>query len=348
MTAAHYTPPCLRRTAIRPFAALAAVILLSACAGGARLPDIQNYAAHPDYPAFAERMVTQHGFDRATLDAWFGQAQRQQSILDAIARPAEAKPWHDYRPIFLTEARIQGGVTFWNTHADLLQRAAQAYGVDPAMIIAILGIETFYGGNTGRYRVLDALATLGFDYPPRSAFFLGELEEYLLLSREEHVDPLTTQGSYAGAMGAGQFIPSSYRAYAVDFDGDGQRNLWNSWPDIIGSVAHYFARHHWEKGGLIAVPAALPAGKTLDYPPGMQEVSVKDLRAAGLVFSEGIPENARTWLIVLETDDELDYWVGLNNFYVITRYNRSPLYAMAAYQLSTAIRQARDGHAGPF
>jgi len=342
MTTTHHTSPRFRRTAKHALGIAATLILLAACAAGPRLPEVQNYAAHPAYPDFAERMATQHGFDRAALDAWFAQTRRQQSILDAIARPAEAKPWQDYRPIFLTDARIHGGVTFWNAHADLLRRAAQTYGVDPAMIIAILGIETFYGGNTGRYRVLDALATLGFDYPPRSAFFLGELEEYLLLSREEHVDPLTTQGSYAGAMGAGQFIPSSYRAYAVDFDGDGQRNLWNSWPDIIGSVAHYFARHHWEKGGLIAVPAALPAGKTLDYPPGMQEVSVADLRAAGLVFSAGVPDDARSWLIVLQTADGPDYWVGLNNFYVITRYNRSPLYAMAAYQLSAAIRQAHE------
>lgn len=321
-----------------------ALLLLTACAGAPRTDDEAiapaNYAEHPAFPAFAARMQVEHGFAADELRELFATARRQQSILDAIARPAEAKPWHEYRPIFLTEARIAQGVDFWRTQRELLERAAAEYAVDPAVIAAIIGVETFYGRTTGRYSVLDALSTLGFDYPPRSAFFRGELEHFLLLTREEAVDPRETRGSYAGAMGAGQFIPSSYREYAVDFDGDGKRDLWNSWADAIGSVANYFRRHGWEHGGLIAVPAVLAEnGAEPERTSALQKFRAGDLRTRGFVFSEGISDDTQALLVTLETETGTDYWLGLNNFYVITRYNRSPLYAMAVYELSTAIRR---------
>jgi membrane-bound lytic murein transglycosylase B len=187
--------------------------------------------------AFIDKMVSAHGFDRAELTALIGAAVIDQTILDAMSRPAErVVPWFEYRNIFMTEERIAAGVRFWSEHAATLEQVAERYGVAPEMVVAIIGIETFFGTRMGRYRVLDALATLAFAYPPRSAFFTSELEAFLLLSREEQVDPTAALGSYAGAMGAGQFIPSSYRAYAVDADADGKRNLWTNWDDVFGSV----------------------------------------------------------------------------------------------------------------
>lgn len=326
----------------RQIPTLALGLLLAACAAPER-PAPVGYTAHPAYPAFAERLVKQHDLSREWLDALFARAERRQQILDAIARPAEALPWHRYRPIFLTEARIEAGVAFWREHEPIIARAAREYGVDERVIVAILGVETFYGRITGGYRVLDALSTLGFDHPPRSRFFLSELEQYLLLAREEGFDPLEVQGSYAGAMGAGQFIPSSYRHYAVDFDGDGQRNLWNSWPDAIGSVANYFAEHHWRKGGLVMIPVvATDAAAAEAYAPGWHRVAVPELRRRGFVFSAGIAAEAETWLVVLETETGRDYRLGLHNFHVITRYNRSPLYATAVHELAEAIAARRQ------
>ncbi|HEX6928415.1 MAG TPA: lytic murein transglycosylase B, partial [Gammaproteobacteria bacterium] len=260
----------------------AAFFLPSAAIAGNETGDATaDYRSHPDFPAFAEKLETQ-GFTRTELDRMFDGVAKQQKIIDAISRPAESKDWHEYEPIFLTEARIGGGVEFWNAHADLLARAEREYGVDAGVIVAIIGVETFYGRITGSWRVIDALATLGFDYPPRSSFFRSELEHFLLLAREEAIEPQTVSGSYAGAMGGGQFMPSSYREYAVDFDGDGKRDLWNSWADVIGSVANYLSRHGWRHGDVIAVPAAVPEGAT---PPlneqGMEAVNAGALRERG-------------------------------------------------------------------
>ncbi len=208
-----------------------------------------NYSAQPQVQVFIDRMVSEQGFDRNELIAVLDNAERREDILELMRKPAEKRlQWYQYRKIFLTQSRIDGGVTFWKENADLLKQAAEAFGVAPQIIVAIIGVETRYGSNTGRHRVLDALATLAFDYPPRSQFFTGELEQYLILAREEDIDLLTTTGSYAGAMGYGQFIPSSYRHYAVDFDGDGKRDLWTSKADIIGSVANYFKEHGWAAG----------------------------------------------------------------------------------------------------
>lgn len=194
-------------------------------------------------------MVTKHDFDKNVLSQTFAKVEVKDSILKAISRPAEkSKPWYDYRKIFITDKRINGGVKFWQQHAEALQAAEQKYGVPVEVIIAILGVETRYGGNVGGYRVVDALSTLAFRYPPRSPFFRSELEHFLLLTREEKMSLLDPVGSYAGAMGLGQFMPSSYREYAVDFDGDGKRDIWTNPVDAIGSIANYLKRHGWIAG----------------------------------------------------------------------------------------------------
>lgn len=304
-----------------------------------------NYADNPQARAFIDSMVTKHGFDAAALRAVFGAAQRRDDILELMSKPAEKRlQWYEYRKIFLTRERIDGGVRFWQEHEADLADAAQSFGVDPQIIVAIIGVETRYGSNTGRHRVIDALATLAFDYPPRSEFFAGELEQYLLLAREEHIDVLATTGSYAGAMGYGQFIPSSYRRYAVDFDGNGTRDLWNSPRDIIGSVANYFKLHGWQAGQPVAVPASVSGeGWQPVLELGYKPNTVLDaLRHDGVTPAQPLPDSMLAALLRFDQEDGPEYWLGFNNFYVITRYNHSPLYAMAVYQLSEEIRTARQ------
>ncbi|HKJ95503.1 MAG TPA: lytic murein transglycosylase B [Gammaproteobacteria bacterium] len=298
----------------------------------------------PKFQSFAQEMATEHDFDQDRVVHLLASSERQQSIIDAISSPAEAMPWSRYRPIFLKEGRIRDGVAFWNEHEALLRRAAQTYGVPPAIIVAIIGVETRYGSHQGHYRVIDALRTLAFDYPPRSAFFRRELKQYLLLTREEGLDPLDPTGSYAGAMGMPQFISSSYRHYAVDFDGDGRRDLWNGTADAVGSVANYFAQHGWQAGRPIAVRASVSgeAWRSLEDDGLEPNTTVAALRAAGVSPSESLPADAPARLTVLKGGDGDEYWVTLKNFYVITRYNHSPLYAMAVYQLARAIEQRRN------
>jgi len=296
--------------------------------------------------ALVRRLVDRQAVPEATARALLGEAVFRQDIIDAITRPYEAKPWYQYRPLFLTPARISGGVAFWQTHRALLDQAAARYGVPPEIIVAIIGVETQFGRNLGRYRVLDALATLGFAYPPRSPFFLGELEQFLTLTQEEHLDPRQTLGSYAGAMGMGQFIPSSYRAYAVDFDGDGQRNLWQP-ADAIGSVANYFARHGWKKNGPVAFPAdaGTPQAQALGNQKRETPHTVASLRQTGVRTDATLPGDLPANLLMLDQEAGPEYWVALPNFYVITRYNLSVLYAMAVFQLSQEIRRGFDAQA---
>ncbi len=314
--------------------ALSAVLASSAAAAGFSDGEIDG---------FIQQMVDKHQFDADALHRLFADAKLRQDIIEAISRPAEAKPWYDYRPIFVTRSRVQGGVRFWQEHAAELQKAEQVYGVPAPIIVAILGVETRYGKHAGRYRVLDSLSTLAFAYPPRSRFFRSELEQYLLMTREEQVDPASLLGSYAGAMGQPQFISSSFRAYAVDFDGDGKRDLWNDAGDAIGSVANYFKRHGWRAGEPVAQPARITGAvpqKLLDA--GIKpQFSLAELTRHGVQLKGDPPKGVDGALFALETRDGPEYWVGWNNFYVITRYNHSPLYAMAVYQLSEAIRQAR-------
>jgi membrane-bound lytic murein transglycosylase B len=302
------------------------------------LPALAFDTKRPEVRSFIETMTREHGFDKAKLEALLKSAETKQPILDAISRPAErVVPWHEYRDRFLTEKRINQGADFWLAHGEKLKQIADPQLAD--VVVGILGVETSFGRITGRYKVLDALVTLGFDYPPRGEFFLGELREFLLLSREEKVDPATVLGSYAGAMGAAQFISSSYRKWAVDGDGDGHRDLWNSWDDVIGSIANYLLQNGWINGQPVAVNATLkdPDLSRFDAKLALNE-TVQSLREKGVKFETDLPPNAPAMLVVGQGKDGPLYRVGFNNFYAITRYNRSPMYAMAVHDLGEAIQ----------
>ena len=326
----------LRACAILLFSSLA----MPACSATPQTGATGDFSNRPEVQTFIDEMVTTHGLDREELVTVFDQAQPRESIIAAMTRPAEAKPWYEYRPIFLTRSRIEGGVKFWSEHADILRAAEEKFAVDAQVIVAIIGVETRYGGNTGSYRVLDALSTLAFDYPPRAKFFRSELEQFLLLSREEDVDVLEVKGSYAGAMGYGQFISSSYRHYAVDFDNDGKRDLGDNPWDIIGSVANYLHEHKWELGKPVARHARVQGDgyKTLLEKGIKPATPVREMNKLGVQTNPPLPGNMKAALLELEDKGGPEYWVVLNNFYTITRYNRSPLYAMAVYQLSEEIR----------
>lgn len=304
-----------------------------------------DYSDHPQAQEFIERMASEHGFDKSYVRSVLNNAEKKQTILDAIARPAEkTKPWHEYRKIFLDQKRIDLGVQFWNQNAAILSNVAEQYQVDPAIIVAIIGVETRYGGYMGSYRVIDALTTLGFDYPPRAAFFAGQLEQFFLLAREQNQDPLALKGSYAGAMGYGQFIPSSYRHYARDFDGDGVADIWQNKADAIASVANYFKAHGWQQGEPVAAQVRLTgaiAATELNN-KSRPSTSVGEWQKKGVVTA---PSQATDKAAALYEYDQVkgkEYWLGFNNFYVITRYNRSHMYALAVWQLSEAIRNARE------
>jgi len=299
-------------------------------------------AEHAGYPALRAVLSRDSGLDAAQVDAIMAGAELRPSIIAAMTRPAEAKPWHAYRPIFLTERRIADGIAFWTEHASLLARLEAEYRVPAEIMVAIVGVETGYGANVGRYPVVEALATLALDYPPRADFFRKELVEFLRLARDEQWEQLSAVGSYAGAMGMPQFIPSSYRAYAVDGDGDGRRDLWASTADVLASVANYFRQHRWQWDGPVLwaagdVPEHLAAMASTRASPA--EKSLSQWRAAGVrVVGDG------TTQATLYRFDQLDgpeYLFGGENFWVITRYNRSPLYARAVWELAQAIRQGR-------
>ncbi len=291
--------------------------------------------------AFSAHMADEHGLDRDDVDALLADARHQQDIIDAITSPAEALPWYRYRRIFLQDDRIAEGAAFMEEHRGLLDDIAAEYGVDPAILVAIVGVETRYGDHPGEHRVLDALVTLAFDYPPRADFFRSELEHFLLLVDEEDLDVTGIRGSYAGAMGIPQFIASSYRHYAVDGSGDGRRDLMNSVPDALASVANYFVEHRWREGEPVVAPAHVNDTDRVDefQDDGMRlNTTVGELRAAGIKPEADFDDDAPALLLALDNDTETEYWVGLHNFRVITRYNHSPLYALAAYQLAGAIR----------
>jgi len=320
-----------------------------AIVGAAMMSSVQaDYSSHPKAKTFIDEMVSEHQFDRSELMQLFKQVEKKQSILDAIARPAEKTlTWKEYRNIFLTDSRISKGVKFWLDNHEALTRMESELGVPAQIAVAIIGVETRYGGNMGSYRVMDALSTLGFDYPPRSKFFTKELREFLLLSREQKQEPLNLKGSYAGAMGFGQFMPSSYRAYAKDFDGDGFTDIWGNTTDAIGSVGNYFVRHGWTKGDPVVSRARVSKGFNDEW----LNVSLKpkhtlsELKRAGFSSVDDLrsmDDDSAASAIKLNGALGAEFWLGLNNFYVITRYNHSRLYAMAVYQLSNEIQQAMD------
>ncbi len=293
-----------------------------------------------DVDQFIRDVSARHDLDEAYIRSLLSNAEIKPSIIDAISRPAEkTKPWYEYRDIFITEKRIDHGVRFWSQHRANVEQIACDTGIPPTVIISILGVETFYGSITGSYRVIDALSTLAFEYPPRSRFFRSELEQFLLLTSEERVDPLMATGSYAGAMGAPQFISSSYRSYAIDNDGDGRRDLWSSWSDVMGSVANYFHAHGWRPDQPIVVKARVPrsARRRLKDAPLSQKETVGSLRKKGVDFETSLPDGARAFVITLDGKNGSEYWVGFTNFYVITRYNTSVMYAMAVHQLGQEI-----------
>ena len=300
-----------------------------------------------EYEAFVEAIALKHDMDREALRRLFAQIKPQPSIIRAMNAPSTSLPWHTFRKGHVDPVRISGGVKFWNQHAATLARAAREYGVPEEIITATIGIETHYGGYTGDFRILDALATLAFDYPKRAEFFRDELEQYVLMGKEGALDLGRLRGSYAGAMGIPQFMPSSYRKYAVDFDGDGKRNLWSSVPDVIGSVANYYKLHQWQPGELVTLPArvnATPdASLTNDITP---KTPIGEFRKLGIqpVGDIGsISDETLAALLPLETENGMQYWFGFKNFYVITRYNRSTNYAMAVYEIAQGIKASRRG-----
>ncbi|WP_417347295.1 lytic murein transglycosylase B [Ferrimonas sp.] len=287
---------------------------------------------------------TAKGLERSYIERALEQASKNQKVLDAISTPWEAKPWYQYRQLFLTQERVEDGIAFWQAHRETLEQAEAQFGVDASMIVAIIGIETRYGRHTGTYPVLDALYTLGFYYPKRAKFFASELGHYLTLAQQEGWTLGDTKGSYAGAMGWGQFIPSSYLAYSVDFDGDGKRDLLNNPVDAIGSVANYFAEHKWSHkapaAATIDAPMNEPA-KALMWNGKPLTATAGQLRAAG-TQAQGNDSDRAALLELESSDTSTQYYQVFPNFYTITRYNRSPLYAMAAVEFAKRLQDAYD------
>ncbi|MEM9254910.1 MAG: lytic murein transglycosylase B [Pseudomonadota bacterium] len=303
----------------------------------------EKYGDHPAAQQVIDELVVEENFDRASLQAVFAEAERQESILEAISRPAEkAKPWYEYREIFLTPEREKEGVVFYNKYRDTLEQAERETGVPAEVIVAIIGVETYYGRITGKYRVIDALTTLAFEYPRRSEFFTSELKHYLVLTRDQGIDPLVMKGSYAGAMGFGQFMPSSYRAYAIDFDDDELIDIWENPVDAIGSVANYFKEHGWQPGETVVVAAQAgpdaPGDMFVQGRKGLKpEHTVAQFTAAGILPAQELPPDEMATAMKFELPDGQEYWLGLHNFYVITRYNHSAMYAMCVHQLSQRL-----------
>ena len=292
---------------------------------------------------FISQQSKELGIEQQQLKQLLAQANVNEDVLAAIQRPWEAKPWYQYYPIFLTDKRRAAGVRFWQAHQDELERAAQQFGVPERIIVAIIGIETFYGEYLGKYSVLDTLYTLGFYYPPRSSFFSSELAEYFSLAAEQGWDITQPVGSYAGAMGYGQFISSSYRHYAVDFDGDGKRDLINNTTDAIGSVANYFAEHRWQAGAPVAYQPKQDQDWAAVASKGMKpDTTIAQLRDQGYQIDKQYADDLAVKVLAFETEKGQEYWLGFDNFYSITRYNHSPLYAMVAYQLSEQIASAYE------
>ena len=306
-----------------------------------------GYADHPEAASFIQTMVQKHGLDERFVKAMLAQAEMQPGVLKAILPPADprVKSWKNYRARFLDEIRIRNGLKFWREHEQTIETASEKYGVPQEVIVAIIGVETIYGRITGSVPTLSALATLAFDYPPRRALFLRELEELFLLSQEQSTTPLAWRGSFAGALGLPQFLPSSYRRFAVDFDGDGKVDLMDSPADAIGSVAHFLKQHGWASGGPVAVKV-LAAGDDLKkladagIEPKLSSEEVADYR---IKPQAAVPAGERFAVIDLVTPDQAtEYWLGFQNFYVITRYNRSSFYAMSVLHLAQTLKEARE------
>ncbi len=342
----------------RPLRALAVALLLASSAASAQAPEAKRRAeparepwlARAEVRAFVDEMAAEHGFAERDLERWLAAAKFQPRVVELMNRPVLEPPkWFEYSRPFLAPARVDGGVAFWNANEAALARAEARTGVPAEVIVAIIGVETWYGRYTGSHRVIDALATLAFDYPRRANFFRGELREFLLLAREQGFSPLVPRGSFAGAMGLPQFMPGSYRRYALDFDGSGRADLFASADDAIGSVANYLARHDWQRGQPVILPARFDADKRdgvlrrLDG--GLSERRSIAAWAEDGVASDALPPDLAAEpvgvLMLEESAQDASHWIACHNFYVITRYNRSRLYATAVWRLAEAIRAAR-------
>jgi membrane-bound lytic murein transglycosylase B len=301
----------------------------------------------PEIRSFIDEMVAEHGFERDALTEVLADAEYKQNIIDAISKPAEKTlTWAEYRKIFITPERIEAGVDFWQEHCDMLAEIAADSGVPEEILIGIIGVETYFGRITGKYRVVDALGTLAFHYPSRAEFFRKELVQFLLLVREEQMPAGDATGSYAGAMGRPQFMPSSFRAYAVDATDDGNRDIWNDWTDVAGSIANYFNAHGWQSGAEVVTQATL--GSAWQGPPPAPantltpQSTVTTLSTDGVVFDTDQPGDSKAALLAYAGTGGPEYWVGFDNFFVITRYNRSAMYALAVYQLGQEVARAME------
>lgn len=295
----------------------------------------------PGIPAFIGEMVAKHQFKREELEQAFKLAEYRADVIDSITKPAILKPWVEYRPNFINPQRIGNGVQFWQKYSSALKRAEKKYGVPQEIILGVLGVETMYGRNPGRYRALDALTTLAFDYPRRADFFRDELEQYLLLAREQGFDLLSVQASYAGALGIPQFMPGSYRRYAVDFNGNGKIDIMNEPEDAIGSVANYLKQYGWRNGEPVAILCKLEDEKRLGVVGEARPyIAWRDAGVIPLKKQEDyLPPS---WLLDFTVESGKEYWLVFSNFNVIMRYNNSNYYAMSVFQLAEEIRRARN------
>ncbi len=333
---------------VRPLAGIIA-LMISATAALAASDDQTVYLdlEQANVVAFIDEMVADHEFDRKSLRNVLAQAEIKASTIDKISSPAERTlTWGEYRKIFITPERIAAGVSFWRENREMLERIELETGVPVAKLIGIIGVETYFGRITGNDRVIDALATLAFDYPPRSKFFRNELVQFLILAREEEIDATVPLGSYAGAMGRPQFMPSSFRAYAVDSTGDGKRDIWSNWADVAGSIANYFIAHGWRSGEEVVSQATL-SGRWYGNAPQPKntlkaEDTVASLSKKGVVFATDLHSDSKGQLLTYEGDQGIEYWVGFHNFFVITKYNRSVMYALAVHQLGQQIELQAD------
>ena len=293
--------------------------------------------------AFIDEMVSEHAYELSAIEEILKEAKLQEKIIEQISKPAERTlTWADYRPIFMTKERVNAGADFWREHRESLQKVSDDTGVPVDIIVGIIGVETYYGRITGGHRVIDALTTLAFFYPPRQKFFRSELKEFLLLIREEDMLATDAFGSYAGAMGRPQFMPSSFRAYAVDSTGDNKRDIWNNWTDVAGSIANYFIAHGWKTGEEVTSQATL-SDRFSGQPPKNQlkaDASVASLSQSGVVFTTSLADDADAQLLTLEGKDGTEHWVGFHNFFVITKYNHSVMYGLAVHQLGQEIALA--------
>lgn len=330
------------------FTAFALLPIASHAAKTNKTPKTPAFNESPVVQSFIQEMHASHGFDTTYLDRQFAAIHANATVLRAIrpaAVPELQRSWERYRARFLNERRLRSGLDFWQENGVELVRAQAIYGVPPEIVTAIIGVETEYGSNMGRFGVLEALSSLAFEYPPRAEFFRQELEQFLLLARENGISPLSVKGSYAGAIGIPQFMPSSQRNYAVDFDGDDRIDLRASTSDAIGSVARYLNQHGWQAGAPIATPARVDGDPTALIAEGIKPTrKLAELAAQG-VFADGDKERTAALIDLVSPERETEYWAGFDNFYVITRYNRSSFYAMSVFQLAEALREAQAANA---